>query len=322
MSTMNRSNFLLFILLLLCATASAQKQNVYFIKDNGQYVDIKDSADFVRVVQEPEKDSELFIVKEYYNNGKMKSIGLSAKIDPPRYEGTYRTLYKNGNKKQIATFVKGVLSGSVYNYYPNGQLYNCFIYSPPQPGSNLPSYKISLVNDSTGKSLVTNGNGTAAFYDDDFKHITGRGNIKNGEYDGVWTGEDPKQYLTYKETYEEGKLLSGESTDGQGETTNYTKPFIEPEFKGGIKNFYRYLSQNVRYPPNCQRMGIQGTVYLNFVVEKDGKLNGIKVINYVNEELGAEALRVLKRSPLWTPGMMRGRKVRVVYNVPVSFSLN
>jgi hypothetical protein len=46
------------------------------------------------------------------------------------------------------------------------------------------------------------------------------------------------------------------------------------------------------------------------------------VINYVNEELGAEAVRVLKQSPLWVPGTQKGRKVRVVYTVPVSFSLN
>jgi TonB family protein len=320
---MNRSNFLLCILLFLYAGASAQKQNVYFIKDNGQYVDIRDSADYIRIVREPETGTDLYPVTEYYLNGKMKSIGLSGKIDPPKYEGTYRALYENGTKKQVATYAGGRLSGAVYNYYPNGQLYTCLIYTPPPPGSNIPSYTVKSVNDSTGKSLVTDGNGPCAFYDgDDFKHITGRGNIKNGEYDGVWTGEDREQHLTYKETYAQGKLLSGESTDEANVTVNYTKAFAEPEFKGGINSFYRYLSRNVHYPPNCQRMGIQGVVFLNFVIEKDGSLNGVKVINYVNEELGAEAVRVLKQSPLWVPGMRKGRKVSVVYTVPVSFALS
>lgn len=319
---MKKSNLLLFTLLLISTGVFAQKQNIYLIKDNGQYVETRDSADYIRIVQEPDKGSELYIINEFYKDGKVKSMGLSMKVDPPFYVGLYRSMYNNGNKKQVANYAKGLLNGQVYNYYPNGKLYTAFNYSEGQPGSAFAPYKIIEVNDSTGKAMVKDGNGLAAFYDNDFKKIVSRGMIKNGEYDGVWTGEDPTNHSTYKETYENGKLVSGESTGEDNATLTYTKSHIQPEYKGGMTSFYRYLGQTIRYPANCQRMGIQGVVILKFFVEKDGKLSNITIVNYVNEELAAEAVRVLKASPNWNPGVMRGRKVRVAYNVPISFSLS
>jgi TonB family protein len=314
---MTKSSFLLLTILCICTGTFAQKQNVYLIKDNGQYVDLRDSADYIRLVQEPDQGSALFIIKEYYKDGKLKSMGLSKRIDPPLYEGLYRSMYNNGNKKQVAIYAKGQLNGPVYNYYPNGQLYTSMVYNDAPPGS----YQIISVNDSTGKALVKDGNGLAAFYDKDFKAITSRGMIKNGEYDGVWTGEDPSLHITYKETYDQGKLVSGESTAEDHITLTYTRSHIQPQYNGGMDKFYKYLGMNIRYPPNCQRMGIQGTAVLNFTVEKDGSLTDIRVVNYINEELGAEAVRILKKSPPWTPGVMRGRIVKVAYSVPISFSL-
>jgi TonB family protein len=318
---MKISDFLLLIFLCSYTSIFAQKQNVYLIKDNGQYVKTQDSADYIRIVQEPEKGSALYIINEYYKDGKVRSMGLSRRIDPPLYEGSYRSMYNNGNKKQVATYVKGNLSGQVFNYYPNGQLYTSLVYNDVPPGSGMVSYQIIGVNDSTGKPLVQDGNGLCAFYDKDFKSVSSRGMIKNGEYEGVWTGEDPSLHLTYKETYKEGKLIAGESTDENNVTMTYTRSHIQPEFKGGMDKFYKYLGMSIRYPPNCQRLGIQGMAVLNFSVEKDGSLTNIRVVNDVNDELGAEAVRILKKSPSWTPGVIRGKVVRVAYTVPISFSL-
>jgi TonB family protein len=322
MSLMKKANFLLMVLLCTCTGIFAQKQNVYLIKDNGQYVQKQDSADYVRIVQEPDKGSALYPINEFYKDGKIRSMGLSRRIDPPLYEGLYRSMYNNGNKKQVATYEKGKLNGQVLNYYPNGQLYTNLVYNNAPPGSELVSYQIIGVNDSTGKPLVQDGNGLCAFYDEGFKVVTSRGMIKNGEYDGVWTGEDPSLHVTYKETYAGGKLISGESTDENQVTLNYTRSHIQPQFKGGMDKFYKYLGMTIRYPRRCQEMGIQGTAVLNFSVEKDGSLTNIRVVNYVNEELGAEAVRVLQKSPPWIPGVMRGRVVRVAYTVPISFNLS
>lgn len=315
-------NYIFFfsIFLLLYANAEAQKKNVYFIKYDGQYVTQRDSADYIRIVEESQKDSKLFMTREFYANGKRKSVGMSATIDPPKYEGTYLSFYPNGNKKEIAIYNDGRLVDSAYHYYPNGQLYTFFVYDDQPLPKHRSIARLKMANDSTGKSLTVNGNGTFIVFDSDLKEIVEKGNVKNGQKDGLWTGKD--EITTFTQTYADGKLIAGESTDKAGATLNYTKEYIEPQFKGGIKELYKYLAINIRYPESSRVNHIQGVVMLKFTVEADGSINTIRVVNYVDPDLAAEAIRVLKKAPLWTPGKRRGRAVRVTYSIPVSFSLN
>ena len=95
-----------------------------------------------------------------------------------------------------------------------------------------------------------------------------------------------------------------------------------PEYPGGIEAFMKFLSENVRYPEAASKAGIQGRVLVNFIVEKDGSISNIHVIQNVNEYLDAEAVRVVGAMPKWTPGMHEGKAVRVKYTVPISFRLN
>lgn len=314
-----------FFSLILFIQAEAQKKNVYFIKNNGNYVNQRDSADFIRVVQEPDSGTKLYIVKEFYTNGKRKSIGLSSKIDPPKYEGTYTSYYSGGHRKQILSYEKGRLVDNSYTYFPNGKLYTTLSYINQGNNHIQPmesGYLIKSVYDSTGKQLVVDGNGPCVFYDEDFHEITDKGLVKDGKKDSIWTGLDRKLGLTYTEHYVNGKLLSGESINENHETIHYLNPMSPPSYKGGITAFYKYLATSIRYPENCQRMGIQGQVVLKFVVEKDGSITNITVLNEVNPDLAQEAVRVLKQSTKWSPGTIKGKEVRVSYNIPVSFSLS
>jgi protein TonB len=95
----------------------------------------------------------------------------------------------------------------------------------------------------------------------------------------------------------------------------------EPEFKGGIAAFYRFLRDNIHYPENARLNKIQVKVFISFVVEKDGSLTNIKVLKGVSKDLDAEALRVIKASPNWNPGTQNGKPVRVAYTMPLSFAL-
>ena len=95
-----------------------------------------------------------------------------------------------------------------------------------------------------------------------------------------------------------------------------------PEYPGGIEAFMKFLSENVRYPEAASKAGIQGRVLVNFIVEKDGAISNIHVIQKVNDYLDAEAVRVVGAMPKWTPGMQGGETVRVKYTVPISFRLN
>lgn len=314
-----KTPFLLFSLLFFSLVATAQRQNLYFLKNNGQYVKQRDSADYLRIVKEPVEGSELYVVNEHFLDGSTKSLGYSSKIDPPMYEGQYICYYKNGKKKMMASYKKGKLIDTAYNYYPNGNLYTVVGYTAMDDGKR-PAY-IKSVKDSTGKDLVINGNGECVFYDAAFKKITERGRIKNGLYDGEWRGEGTTTIPEYKEIYADGKLISGESKDRDGTVYAYTEANILPKFKKGMDAFYTYLMKTIRYPEQCYRNGIQGKVLLKFIVTKEGEIENIKVLNDVHPALAAEAVRIVKASPPWDPGIQRGKPVNVSYNVPVSFTL-
>ena|SRR3569832_251645 len=95
----------------------------------------------------------------------------------------------------------------------------------------------------------------------------------------------------------------------------------EPEFPGGAKKLDRFLAKTIRYPASALKNHIQGEVLLSFIVEKDGSLSDIRVVNSVSKDIDAEAVRVMNLSPKWIPGMQNGVVVRVLYNQPVSFIL-
>jgi protein TonB len=94
-----------------------------------------------------------------------------------------------------------------------------------------------------------------------------------------------------------------------------------PEFPGGVVALRQYLANAVKYPVIAQENGIQGKVYVNFVVNKDGSVSNAKIARGVDPSLDAEALRVVSTLPKWRPGKQRGAPVRVSYTVPISFKL-
>ena len=95
-----------------------------------------------------------------------------------------------------------------------------------------------------------------------------------------------------------------------------------PEYPGGTGELMKYLSANVKYPAEASKKGIQGRVIVQFVVEKDGTISNVKVVNNADEQLKEEAIRVVKTMPKWVPGKQNGKEVRVKYTLPVTFRLN
>ena len=94
-----------------------------------------------------------------------------------------------------------------------------------------------------------------------------------------------------------------------------------PEFPGGELALRKFIAQKIEYPTHAQENGIQGKVYISFVVEKDGSVRRAKVVRGVDPALDLEALRVIKESPVWTPGKQKGEAVAVSYTVPINFVL-
>ena len=90
---------------------------------------------------------------------------------------------------------------------------------------------------------------------------------------------------------------------------------VKPDFPGGLEKFYKFVGKNFQVP---EEEGLKGKVFVTFVVEKDGSLTDIKVLRDIGYGTGKEAIRVLKSCPRWNPGEQNGKKVRVLYSLPIS----
>ena len=99
--------------------------------------------------------------------------------------------------------------------------------------------------------------------------------------------------------------------------------FVEqqPEFKGGEEAMYTYIRENLKYPTLARENNIEGKVYVQFVVEKDGGISKVKVMRDIGGGCGQEAARVVQSMPKWNPGKQRGKAVRAQFTLPISFKL-
>ena len=97
---------------------------------------------------------------------------------------------------------------------------------------------------------------------------------------------------------------------------------VMPQYPGGPIAMLKYLMENIKYPEQAMKEGIQGRVTVRFIVEKDGSISDVKPILSVHPLLNKEAVRVVESMPKWTPGKQNGKPVRVRYNLPVMFKLN
>ena len=96
---------------------------------------------------------------------------------------------------------------------------------------------------------------------------------------------------------------------------------VMPEYPGGTTAMFEFIQKNVKYPESAKDKGLEGKVYVQFVVEKDGSLSSFNILRGVSDDMDAEAIRVLKLMPKWKSGMKDGKPVRVQYVMPFNFKL-
>jgi len=94
-----------------------------------------------------------------------------------------------------------------------------------------------------------------------------------------------------------------------------------PQFPGGEQKLMEFVAKNIKYPQIARETGIQGRVFVGFVVEPDGSISNVKLLRGIGGGCDEEAMRVIKSLPKWKPGKQRGKAVRVSYQIPVFFKL-
>lgn len=95
-----------------------------------------------------------------------------------------------------------------------------------------------------------------------------------------------------------------------------------PQFPGGEREMLRFIKNNLRYPLSAQDNGVQGTVIINFVVDREGKIINVKIVKGIGYGCDEESLRVIQKMPPWNPGKQRGQAVLVSFTMPIRFVLN
>ncbi|MGZ3946417.1 MAG: TonB family protein [Mucilaginibacter sp.] len=314
-----RKTTIILLLHLFCFTAvNAQNGGlIYYLKNSGKLVS-KDSADYSMVVLPPDSsvDKNLYVVYEYYPNGKVRLVTNSNTNDINLlYQGNFIAYFANGRKKQTGAFINGRRTGHEVDYYPNGRVYITKNYLPNE------DIYLNECRDSLGNVLAENGKGKWIKYNADFTSVIAAGNVDNGKEQGEWEG-DLNKYETVKSIYNKGKLVKTASFYKSVGDRIYAEVEKAPSFPGGGQALGRFLADNIRYPVSARENGIQGTVEISFVIEKDGTLTGAKVSNGVAKIIDDEALRVMRLCPPWSPGTINGAAVRSTYNAPITFSLS
>jgi TonB family protein len=96
---------------------------------------------------------------------------------------------------------------------------------------------------------------------------------------------------------------------------------VEPEFPGGTKAFYKYISKSITFPADVDPQQVQGSVILSMAIEKDGRLTDIKILKGLTETMDTETLRIMNACPRWKPGMQHNEPIRVRYTFNINYSL-
>ncbi|WP_335311369.1 TonB family protein [Olivibacter sp. CPCC 100613] len=303
-----------------------QDQIVTYLNKHRHIVAEKDSAQYIRTLTPSKEPNAPYKLLEQYITGEVYRTGRALFFhDRITLVDLVTTFQKDGKRISEEHYKEGAPVGVCRYYYKNGKL-KSEIIAPGRTGEgredlkmDVPPAKLVAFYDSLGMQLVKDGDGYVRDVDDD-KDVE-EGSYKNGYKDGEWKGTFLKQKYRYTERYKEGDLLEGLSVDSAGTEVPYNKVQEQPVYPDGMPALYRFIGMNYRYPRQAYQQRVNGAVVLSFVVDKEGKLVDIKVVQDLGLGTGEEGIRVLRAAPRWKPGKLRGIPVRVSFTIPIHLNL-
>lgn len=144
---------------------------------------------------------------------------------------------------------------------------------------------------------------------------------KNNQLHGKVTSYYAKGKIKRRDVYRQGVLVKGQCRDQNGQKIAHRPYFVAASYVGGDAQRQRFLSDNLRYPVTARDNEIQGKVKLSFVIEKDGSIRSVRVLDPVHQSLDQEAQRVVMKMPRWNPATEDDEPVRSYFSLPIQFRL-
>ncbi|BDD08770.1 hypothetical protein FUAX_12020 [Fulvitalea axinellae] len=172
-----------------------------------------------------------------------------------------------------------------------------------------------------GEQTVTKGNGIYSGYYPNGK-LKETGTLNRGRKTGTWRGYYTNGNRFYEEVYENNNLISGQSFDIEGAPEEYKVPYSLPIFKTGLKDFYSYVNEKLKYPKNAKKMRIQGPVYVKFSVSPQGAVENPTIVKGIGFGCDDEAIRLIeKTSGKWASALHKGKEISYDMTLPIVFKL-
>lgn len=301
----------------LFLTANAQETTIFY-QSNAVVATSRDNAKFYVVYQPYVKG--LIAYQKFSVDNILIEKGAVLSLASLAKEGKILTFYPNGNLKDDIYYESGLPSGEKMHYFENGQVNYKIQQTAAGYGKNSAkksSTKYNYCVNPKGEILLQNGNGHYEEYGIN-QEITQKGFVKNYLPDGIWQGYNDGK-LSFVEEYKNGNLLKGQSFGLNGNSTTYTNKNSRPEPKGGINNFYNYISSAMQDMVLENDKNLHGEIMLKFIVETTGALKDIKVVKGAqNAQINSMALEVLKNAPKWKPATQYGEAVEMAFFMPLT----
>lgn len=300
-------------------SASSQEYDKEFYDEDNRIVDEVNSS-YYSLKKKKYNDGDT--LKSYYTkSGSIRSIELVNESGVRN--GPAILYYDNGIVKAKGNYEKGFISGEVRSWYPDGKPQSVEFFLPMQEGSTWGNSTLSDYWDLKGDQIVTSGKGYCECFLNILSNpkIVEKGKIIDGVRDSIWVGYRNDGTKYYEEIYSQGQLQNGFSFDKSDVKYSYDKVAEVATPQGGMQGLGDHLMRTLTYPKVARKKGIQGKVFIEFVVDKRGEVTDTKVIKGIGHECDEEAVRAIKLCPRWNPGKQRGQPVKVRMVLPISFKL-
>lgn len=301
--------------------AQSRDDKMYF-NEWGEVTTSKDSSLYYRLWL---RDKQM-----YDDENSFYTLTNKLRAFEPRSEGYLHgemiRYHENGQLYFRLNYLKGYPYGDFKTFYPNGRPHMVQSYDSAKSISLKLNKKIGVVilhyYDSAGNQLVKDGEGEMIEYNKrKLGYWMSRGLIKSGVKDSTWSSFYPNGKTYYQEEWQLGEFLKGTSYNENGEATEYSELETQAAPTVGMTSFYSFIGKSLKYPSTAKKLNVEGKVFVEFVIEKDGTLTHVKVLKGIGAGCDEEAVRVVSQSPQWKPGLQRGQPVRTRFNLPVIFKL-
>ncbi len=273
-------------MLTIMFTLPLSAQDVLYLDADWEVVANKAAAEYKRVLV---KEGNGWHVEDYYypaNTLQMKGILSSLSPDVP--EGLVVFYYRNGNVERQGHYVENRRVGIQKEYFESGQIKSEIDYR--SEGLHF----IQVFNQEGEPQLV---NGTGSYQQ----------TIDNGNVQHIFV--------------EDHKMAKNFTVRTQEQDTVYSVVEVLPDYRGGMKKFYKAIQKRLKYPKPARRRGIEGVVYVQFIVGKLGEVLEVKTVRGIGGGCDEESERVVEMSSRWLPGMVDNHPVKCRMVLPVTFRL-